>query len=99
MVNGSLPLALDNAQEAKSSSKDDRTYYQDRTALARCAAQPLLEIIRAQVSLLEVVRYYVPLKQRGSRYIGLCPFHAEKTPSFGVHNTKRFYKCFGCDAH
>jgi DNA primase len=46
----------------------------------------------------EVVGDFVQLKKRGSNYIGLCPFHDEKTPSFAVSPTKGIYKCFGCGA-
>jgi len=54
-----------------------------------------------RVSLLEVVSQHVELKQRGGshgggRYVGLCPFHSEKTPSFNVSPEKGFFKCFGC---
>ncbi|MGI9073256.1 MAG: CHC2 zinc finger domain-containing protein [Bryobacteraceae bacterium] len=56
------------------------------------------QIIRTEISLREVVSHYVRLKRLGSRYVGLCPFHPEKTPSFGVHASDQFYKCFGCDA-
>src|SRR3982750_522997 len=38
----------------------------------------------------------VALKKRGNSFIGLCPFHQEKSPSFNVHPDKQFYKCFGC---
>lgn len=41
---------------------------------------------------------YVPLKKRGNDLVGLCPFHAEKTPSFHVHPDRGFFKCFGCGA-
>ena len=44
----------------------------------------------------EVVREFVSLKKRGVNYIGLCPFHNEKTPSFTVSPSKGIYKCFGC---
>jgi DNA primase len=44
----------------------------------------------------EVVGEFVNLKKRGANYIGLCPFHTEKTPSFSVSPTKELYKCFGC---
>ena len=39
---------------------------------------------------------FVKLKRRGSNYLGLCPFHNEKTPSFTVSPAKELYKCFGC---
>lgn len=44
----------------------------------------------------EVVGEFVGLKKRGANYIGLCPFHNEKTPSFTVSAAKGIYKCFGC---
>src|SRR4030042_3009455 len=43
-----------------------------------------------------VVGEYVQLKRRGQSYVGLCPFHEEKTPSFNVHAARQFYHCFGC---
>jgi DNA primase len=58
-----------------------------------------VEQLKSSVDILSVVREYVPsLKKQGTRYIGLCPFHSEKSPSFGVHSTHQFYKCFGCGA-
>lgn len=51
-----------------------------------------------QNDIVEVVSQYVPLKQKGSSYFGLCPFHHEKTPSFSVNSEKQFYYCFGCGA-
>ena len=45
-----------------------------------------------------VVGETVTLKRSGANYLGLCPFHQEKTPSFSVHATKQFYYCFGCGA-
>ena len=46
----------------------------------------------------ELIGEYVRLKRMGAtgRYLGLCPFHQEKTPSFSVNQTRQFYKCFGC---
>lgn len=46
--------------------------------------------------IVEVIQEFVPLKKRGTSYLGLCPFHNEKTPSFTVSQAKGFYKCFGC---
>ena len=56
--------------------------------------------LKSQLDIVDVVGHYVRLKRNGTspRVIGLCPFHSEKTPSFGVHTTSQFYKCFGCDA-
>lgn len=44
----------------------------------------------------DVVGAFVPLKKRGANYIGLCPFHNEKTPSFNVNPARGIFKCFGC---
>ena len=57
-----------------------------------------LDELRNRVSLAEVVGRRVQLKKRGRDYIGLCPFHKEKTPSFHVHEDKGYYHCFGCNA-
>lgn len=46
--------------------------------------------------ILEVVEKYVPLKKKGRNFMGLCPFHSEKTPSFSVSPEKGLFKCFGC---
>lgn len=54
--------------------------------------------IKAQLDIAVVVGDYVHLKKVGSRHMGLCPFHSEKTPSFGIKVGEQFYKCFGCDA-
>jgi len=53
--------------------------------------------VKASVDIVGVVREYVRLKKQGAnRWLGLCPFHAEKTPSFSVHEGLQIYKCFGC---
>ncbi len=55
----------------------------------------LEEVARAN-DIVEVVSGYFPLKKAGKDYVALCPFHAEKTPSFTVSPSKQIFKCFGC---
>jgi len=55
-----------------------------------------IERVLDAVDIVEVIGEAVPLKPRGANYIGLCPFHNEKTPSFTVSPTKGIYTCFGC---
>jgi len=57
-----------------------------------------LREIRESVDLVALISEYVPLRRQGLRHVGLCPFHTEKTPSFGVSRGKDFYYCFGCQA-
>jgi len=56
----------------------------------------VLQNIRDQINILEIVESKVTLKKYGQHYKGLCPFHSEKSPSFVVNVTKQFYHCFGC---
>ena len=60
--------------------------------------QPFIDDLRLTANILQVVQEYVPLKRAGATYKGLCPFHAEKTPSFHVNPEKGFFHCFGCGA-
>ncbi|MBX5491612.1 MAG: DNA primase [Chloroflexi bacterium] len=57
-----------------------------------------VEEVKARLDLVEIVGSSVPLKRAGSSYKGLCPFHAEKTPSFYVFPETQTWKCFGCGA-
>lgn len=56
------------------------------------------EEIKDRSDIVEIIGSYVPLKRRGRNYVGLCPFHQEKTPSFNVDPTTRSFTCFGCGA-
>lgn len=54
--------------------------------------------IRTRASIVEVISSYVTLRRTGRSYVGLCPFHAEDTPSFNVNEERGFFHCFGCGA-
>jgi DNA primase len=54
------------------------------------------ERVKQQADIVRVIGEYVRLKKSGLNFTGLCPFHAEKSPSFAVHPTKQIYHCFGC---
>ncbi|KMQ80610.1 DNA primase [Candidatus Burkholderia pumila] len=58
-----------------------------------------LQDLLNRVDIVDVVSRYVHLKKGGANFMGLCPFHNEKSPSFTVSPTKQFYHCFGCGAH
>lgn len=55
-----------------------------------------IDDLKAQADIVQVIQDVVPLKQAGSTFKGLCPFHREKTPSFHVNREKGFFHCFGC---
>ncbi|BHH81740.1 DNA primase [Desulforhopalus sp. 52FAK] len=52
--------------------------------------------IKEQADIVQIIGEHVDLKQSGVRFLGLCPFHGEKTPSFSVHGGQQFFHCFGC---
>jgi len=55
-----------------------------------------IEQVRSSISIVDVISAYVQLRKRGKNYVGLCPFHNEKTPSFTVSEEKQIFHCFGC---
>lgn len=61
-------------------------------------SEELIEEIRNAVDLVEIASQYVRLKKSGNSYMGCCPFHKEKTPSFHIDADKQLYHCFGCGA-
>jgi DNA primase len=58
--------------------------------------QSFIQELLARADVVEIVGRYVQLKKGGANYMGLCPFHSEKSPSFTVSPSKQFYHCFGC---
>jgi DNA primase len=56
----------------------------------------IVDQIRQVANIIDIASQYTTLRKRGSKYVGLCPFHAEKQPSFTVDNEKQLFHCFGC---
>ena len=59
-------------------------------------SEDLIEEVMSQNDIVDVISEYVALKKSGRNFMGLCPFHREKTPSFSVSMDKQIFKCFGC---
>lgn len=64
--------------------------------MAQRIPQQVIDEVRERTDIVEVVGQYVQLKKSGKNYVGLCPFHEEKTPSFSVVEDKQIFHCFGC---
>ncbi len=60
--------------------------------------ETFIDTLRQKVDIVEVISEYVPLRKSGRSYVGLCPFHNERTPSFSVSPDRQVYHCFGCGA-
>ena len=58
--------------------------------------EQFIDEVRNSIDIVDVISQYVSLEKKGKDYLGLCPFHQEKTPSFTVNEGKQFFKCFGC---
>lgn len=59
-------------------------------------SQDTIQQVVSRIDIIEIVGEFVRLKRRGANFLGLCPFHDEKTPSFTVSPSKEIFKCFGC---
>ena len=66
--------------------------------LAGYVPQEKIEEIRDRIDIVHLISEYVVLRKAGRNFIGLCPFHKEKTPSFSVRPDKQIFYCFGCGA-
>ncbi|WP_207695068.1 DNA primase [Enterococcus sp. DIV0212c] len=64
--------------------------------MAQRIPQEVIEEVRQRTNIVEVVGQYVQLKKSGKNYMGLCPFHEERSPSFSVAEDKQIFHCFGC---
>ena len=67
-----------------------------RHNLQQLISQATIQQILSRIDIIEIIGSFVKLKKRGANYLGLCPFHNEKSPSFTVSPVKEIYKCFGC---
>ena len=66
--------------------------------MGKAFSDDVLRSIRERIDLVELVGAYVALKRTGRNAVGLCPFHADKRPSFTVSPSKQLFHCFGCGA-
>ena len=64
--------------------------------MAKLNSDSVVEEVRQATDIVDIISQYVRLQKRGKNYLGLCPFHTEKTPSFTVNREKGLYHCFGC---
>src|SRR5690554_1042310 len=58
--------------------------------------EDIIEKIKEEIDIVQLIGEYVYLKKSGANHVGLCPFHSEKTPSFTVSESKQIFHCFGC---
>lgn len=61
--------------------------------------QHFIQDLLSRIDIVDLIQARVPIKRKGANYLGLCPFHNEKSPSFTVSAVKQFYHCFGCGKH
>lgn len=62
-------------------------------------ANPIIQTIKSTTRIEDLIGEDIALRQSGAKFMALCPFHQEKTPSFTINAAEGFYHCFGCGAH
>ena len=61
-------------------------------------SENVINEIRAQVDIVDIIKEYIPLTPKGKNYFGVCPFHQDHSPSMSVSREKQMFKCFSCGA-
>lgn len=92
----SEPAFIFAAQKVKYPQRVNQRSVNYRFIIWQVISQNSIQQILSRIDIVEIVGSFVKLKKRGANYLGLCPFHNEKTPSFTVSPSKEIYKCFGC---
>ena len=64
--------------------------------MSRRIPEEVIDDVRSQVNILDIVEQYVQMHRSGKNWFGLCPFHTEKTASFSVNEQKQIFNCFSC---
>lgn len=92
----SNPAFIFAPQKTKYPQRVNQRSVNYRFIIWQVISQNSIQQILSRIDIVEIVGSFVKLKKRGANYLGLCPFHNEKTPSFTVSPSKEIYKCFGC---